>query len=76
MARDLVEHFHAVDVRRLVRGGWHSGVCRWLRGDRETGSVGYELQPANCLVLTWASDGAAYRLPTRSLEPRRGNIVS
>ncbi len=76
MARSLVEHFHSVDVRRLVRARWHSGTWRWLVGERETGSIGYELHPAHRLVLTWTSGGAAYRLPVAlvSTPPHLGGL--
>jgi hypothetical protein len=62
MARSLVDHFHSIDVRRLVGARWLWGTWRWLVGDRETGSVSYELRPADSLVLVWASGGMDHRL--------------
>lgn len=76
MARSLAEHLHSVDVRPLVRGPWRSGTLRWLVGDRETGSVGYELHPQDCLVLIWTSRGTAHRLPVAlvSTAPHFGGV--
>lgn len=59
-----VEECHALTIGSLarytgLRPGF-SGAVRWLRGDREIGSIGYTVLVGDRLHLSYTSNGHAY----------------
>jgi hypothetical protein len=52
---NTVENCQQLDLGQLARDGafvrWNTGSLRWLRGEEETGSIGYTVRPVGADLL-------------------------
>jgi hypothetical protein len=86
--KTTVEDCKTLDLHQLAREGsfvaWRTGSLRWLRGEQETGSIGYTVRPCGdrlVLVLSyrWSQAGGEGQsievpIPLETTRPRFGGL--
>jgi hypothetical protein len=86
--KTTVEDCKTLDLHQLAREGsfvaWRTASLRWLRGEQETGSIGYTVRPRGdglLLVLSyrWNQAGGEWQsielpIPLETTRPRLGGL--